>query len=106
MADHPNGSKTSQPWVVRHEVDTQVAANTLHHDGTTDAMMDFLLDPMDLAEDTTFLTQLFASKMVIASVAKHRLRWCAKDIPLPQDIELRNEGAHDPLITPGHLVIW
>ena len=24
--------------------------------------MDFMLEPMDLAEDTTFLTQLFASK--------------------------------------------
>ena len=48
--------------------------------------MDFMLEPMDLAEDTTFLTQLFASKTVIASVAKHRLRWCARDIPLPQDV--------------------
>ena len=83
---HGSYATVDVPPPYGHEVDTIVAASTLHHDGTTDAMMDFMLEPMDLAEDTTFLTQLFASKAVIASVAKNRLRWCARDIPLPQDV--------------------
>ena len=83
---HGSYATVDVPPPYGHDVDTLVAANTLHHDGTTDAMMDFMLEPMDLAEDTTFLTQLFASKAVIASVAKNRLRWCARDIPLPQDV--------------------
>ena len=93
---HGSYATVDVPPPYGHEVDTQVAANTLHHDGTTDAMMDFLMEPMDLAEDTTFLTQLFASKMVIASVAKYRLRWCARDIPLPKDAENCNVSVHDP----------
>ena len=96
---HGSYATVDVPPPYGHEVDTQVAANTLHHDGTTDAMMDFLLEPMDLAEDTTFLTQLFASKRAITSVAKQRLRWCVKDIPLPQDVDCCRAEAHD---TPSH----
>ena len=92
---HGSYATVDVPPPYGHDVDTQVAADTLHHDGTTDAMMDFLLEPMDLAEDTTFLTQIFASKMVIASVTKHRLRWCTSNIPLPMEVETCTMSMHD-----------
>ena len=105
---HGSYATVDVPPPYGHEVDTQVAANTLHHDGTTDAMMDFLLDPMDLAEDTTFLTQLFASKMVrslprspsTASDGVPRISHCPKISSSVMRVRMT------PLITPGHLVIW
>ena len=83
---HGSYATVDVPPPYGHQVDTQTAATTLHHDGTTDAMMDFLLDPMDESEDATFMTQLYASRMVIASVVKHRLRWCCRNSSLPADV--------------------
>ena len=80
---HGSYATVDVPPPYGHQVDTQTAATTLHHDGTTDAMMDFLLDPMDESEDATFMTQLYASRMVIASVVKHQVEMVLQKLLTP-----------------------
>jgi len=84
---HGSYATVDVPFPYGHQVDTQLAAGTLHHDGTTDAMMDFMSEPMDWSDDDTFLAQLYASKKVVASVVKQRLRWCCRNITLPDQVQ-------------------
>ena len=90
---HGSYATVDVPPPYGHNLDTQLVATQLHVDGTTDAMMTFLQEPDAEPEDTTFLTQLFAARTVVASTIKQRVRWCCRDLPLPTDVAIESNNA-------------
>ena len=64
---------------------TRAIADILHHDGTTDAFMEFMNEPMEDVDDATSLAQLYRSQMVFTRDINRWLRSNCRSVQLPPD---------------------